>query len=321
MRTTAKRIPGPGIPRWENPTAATKTPYQIYVTSLNGSSARQLTIGTVDAVEPSWSPDGKKILYSVLANVNPNGPYVPPNAERHQIWTMNRDGSDQTNLSRSNWDDISAKWSPDGGKIAFRRGTRCYPSRGNNMRFDLFVMNADGSRQTDLTTSIGCVSTAAWSPDGSRLAFERKVPANDGTGYDHADLWVISADGSGQANLTNALGHLGTYVWSPDGSRIAFEYDYGSEEGIYVATSDGRTLQKIADGSHPRWASSTKVLLIKREGEGVDFPITSICSVTIGNRRARKVGSQDYNEFWPVKFDSRVTGLCIDEFDFHGRRH
>ena len=86
---------------------------------------------------------------------------------------------------------------------------------GGNFETDIFVMNADGSNVTRLTTAPGIDANPDWSPDGTKIAFN-----SDRSGERH--IHVMNADGSGVIQLT-----FGTYsniapVWSPEGSKITF---------------------------------------------------------------------------------------------------
>ncbi len=67
-------------------------------------------------------------------------------------------------------------------------------------------MNADGTGQTRLTVNPGADSAPAWSPDGSRIAFESDRDEN-------VDLYVMNADGSGQTRLTTDAAYDGTPAW------------------------------------------------------------------------------------------------------------
>ena len=101
--------------------------------------------------------------------------------------------------------------------------------------YEIYVMNADGSGPTRLTTTPLTDWYPAWSPDGTRIAFQRDQAA--------LDLWVMNADGTGQTNLTNdgataTDSHAG---WSPDGTKIVFRTnrDGGSDSEIWVMNADG----------------------------------------------------------------------------------
>ena len=98
-------------------------------------------------------------------------------------------------------------WSPDGRKLAFvsRRD-------GNS---EIYVMNADGSEQGNLTQHPASDSHPSWSPDGRKLAF---VSRRDG----NSEIYVMNADGSGLRNVTRAPSDDLDPAWSPDGRAIAF---------------------------------------------------------------------------------------------------
>ena len=72
---------------------------------------------------------------------------------------------------------------------------------------EVYVMNADGSGVTRLTTT-GGVFEPAWSPDGTKIVFENE---RDG------EIYVMNADGSGARNLTNSPATDGRPAWRPRG--------------------------------------------------------------------------------------------------------
>ena len=102
--------------------------------------------------------------------------------------------------------DLWPTWSPDGSKIAF------VSDRDGNAA--IYVMNADGSDQTNLTDTPALDIDPAWSPDGSRIAF---VSYRDG----NYEVYVMNADGSDQTNLTNNTADDSDPAWSPDDAQIA----------------------------------------------------------------------------------------------------
>jgi Tol biopolymer transport system component len=136
------------------------------------------------------------------------------------IWTINPDGSDPLNLTADSVaEDFAAAWSPDGERIAFVRdpGTPDPPAEG-----EIWVMRADGSSQTQVTSNEVDDFDPAWSPSGHRIVFARDP---DGNGPVDSELWVMRADGSGERQLTDNDVEDFEPAWSPDGRRIAFDRD------------------------------------------------------------------------------------------------
>ena len=77
-------------------------------------------------------------------------------------------------------------------------------------------MNADGTNATQLMRGDSAASDAAWSPDGSRIAFTRCRGS--------CDIYVMNADGSAQTNLHVIGDAYSRPSWSPDGTRLAYSW-------------------------------------------------------------------------------------------------
>jgi Tol biopolymer transport system component len=151
-----------------------------------------------------------------------------------EIYAMDPDGANQTNLTNNPAPEFDPTVSADGTKIAFESG------RDGNM--EIYVMNADGTNQTRLTNAPGSDSAPAWSADGTKIAFHRS------SGGGAADqIYVMNADGSGQTQLTSTTEANVYPAWSPDGTKIAFaSYRDGNAE-IYVMNADGTDQSRLTN--------------------------------------------------------------------------
>ncbi|MCC6170361.1 MAG: PD40 domain-containing protein [Caldilineaceae bacterium] len=216
---------------------------EIYVVNRDGSNSIKLTDDELsDDFEPAWSPDGTKIAFHRWRYME----------ETDEIYVMDADGSNQTVLANNA--DGAPTWSPDGAKIAFASDRDGYA--------EIYAMNADGSNQVQLTDNASFIfgnDTPAWSPDGIKIAF-RHYNGYDGTNYDF-EIYVMNADGSNQTNLTNNPSGNDTPAWSPDGTKIAFVSDRDGDDEIYVMNSDGSNQVQLTNNawgdSSPAWMHDT----------------------------------------------------------------
>ena len=123
----------------------------------------------------------------------------------------------------------------------------------------IWVMPADGGVATALTDPVGDARQPAWSPDGSRIAFQAYWDGN-------YHIWSVAADGTGLRQHTRGPFDHREPHWSPDGGRIAFSSDRGGSYDIWVLALDGGGPEQRTD-----WVGSEYGPAFSPDGAGIAF--------------------------------------------------
>ncbi len=236
----------------------------IFVYTLETGKRENVTNNPAFDADPSFSPDGKQIVFASLRDGNA------------EIYLMNSDGSDIRRLTNNPAWDCHPVFSPDGTTIAFSADRESENS-------DVYLMNVDGSgiRQlTDWKTNEG-VEPGGWSPDGTQIAFTSDRNGND-------DIFVISAEVfRPRLIVTDEKSSLQFPSYSPDGKEIAYQAEIEDKRGelrvFDVESKQNRVLLQTEntdpapvfspDGEwiafQNRIESNTEICLIKSDGSGL----------------------------------------------------
>jgi hypothetical protein len=182
--------------------------YTGAITRLNADSS---------VVAASWSPDGTRIAYESSSD------------DRRGLHVINADGSGDILLMAGTPGRMQAggSWSPDGRQLTF---ATIYSENA------IYVVNADGTGLRQIVTE---GRAPAWSPDGSRIAFD--VPSGGSW-----DVYTVRPDGTGLTALAAGPDAEQGPVWSPDGSRLAYSWSRflpgpgnNAEMAVYLVRADG----------------------------------------------------------------------------------
>ncbi len=282
-----------------DPAKRSSIPSKLWILDFASGAKRLLTGG--DAVQPSWSPNGKRIAYWALQQ----------GSGRRDLWTIPAGGGEPTRVTNDDALDWNPVWSPDGKYLYFAS------DRGGSMNFWRVPLDETsgqllGTPETVVTPSVYS-QHLSFSQDGKRLAYVQKAesrnlervafdpirgqttgetaPVTQGTKYvtdpdlspneewfacssqgeKQEDILLIKRDGSEQRQLTNDVYRDRSPRWSPDGRRIAFYSDRSGRFEVWAINSDGTGLQQITYTSgqstvYPIWSPDGKQMLFKQRG-------------------------------------------------------
>ncbi len=185
----------------------------IWLMNANGTGLQQLTHSPERDIEPAWSPDGQKIVFT---SGRDNPQYV-------QLYVMDGEGNNQQPLMPfSPANQLSPRWSPDGEWVVFFSN----PQVNGQVWFDIYKVRSDGAELTNLSNTPGNNFMPDWSPDGSRIVFTSERDGN-------RELYVMNADGSNQVQITDSSADEVRPRWSSDGNTIIFESNRDGTSNIY----------------------------------------------------------------------------------------
>jgi TolB protein len=210
--------------------------FDIYTANRDGSEIRRLTNYNVYTAEGVLSPEGRRIVFTSLKDGDLD------------IYTMNVDGSDVRRLTTTPGYDGGPWWSPDGSKIVYRAwhppdsaGLADYKGllaqrMVRPSRMELWVMNADGSNQRQITNLGGANFGPSWTPDGRRIVFSSNYKNPRSRNF---ELFLVNLDGTGLEQITNHVEFDGFPMFSPDGKRIVWASNRGNsdtgETNLFIA--------------------------------------------------------------------------------------
>lgn len=257
----------------------------IWVVDFDGSNRKRVVSNGHLNLMPSWSPDGRYILFTSFMDGRPNlyrvnvgtgrvhrlsqrrGDYTgpafspkgttiafswgPPEGGSSDIYTMTADGNKMQRLTDAWGIDTSPTWSPDGKLIAFVSERFAHPH--------IFLMNSDGSNQVRLTYKGDYNQEPRWSPKNQEILFTARDE------YLQYDLFVITlertASGGVEPQYRRLTQNQGTNLeatWSPDGRFIMFISTRYGERKMFLMNADGTHqrlfLRGIGDFETPAWS-------------------------------------------------------------------
>jgi TolB protein len=230
---------------------------QVWTIKPDGTGLKRLGPAGEDLAMPNWAPNGKEI-----AVIRGWGGVVNNQIKFAEIFVLNvasgglRQVTHHMTSNPYSADLMYPVWSPDGKRLVFEiHNSRTGDPAGSRA---LFVINADGSEQRQLTPWSLNGGDPDWSPDGRTILF-RSVPGRE----QHGNLFTINADGSGLKQLTRYPAPKAVYAgsFSPDGQWITFARFWGTDPypAIFVMRTNGTGVRQVSPEGYnvaPDWGSS-----------------------------------------------------------------
>ncbi len=219
---------------------------ELWSMDIDGKGARRVTNNGSINLLPSWTRDGRSILFTSYIRHNPN------------LYRMPVSGGRPVLLSGERGLNTGGQLSPNGSKIALTL------SRDGNS--EIYVMKADGTGLRRLTNEWAIDSSPSWSPDGKRLAF-----VSSRWGDPH--IFVMNVDGTGVRRITDRGTYNQTPDWSPKGDLIAFTArDERNVFDIFTVNPDTKEIRRLTqdqgNNEEPSFSPDSNHLVFTSTREG-----------------------------------------------------
>jgi len=277
---------------------------QIWMVAADGDGDPiPMTAKGYSASSPEWSPDGKYLSFVATRG----------DSAKAQVWVLDRRMGEGQELTKEKWGISGYEWSPDGSKLLLtirdpdpidtlpehEKPKSRPPWEIDRLQFKqdrvgyitgdrhthLYVFDLATRKTTQITSGDYDVSSPAWSPDGTRVAFVANRTENP-DGNENTDIWVVDAANTDQGEtliqVTTNPGSDGSPAWSPDGEWIAHvtsrepEIIWYDVSELAVASADGsgelRILTEALDRNvrSPKYSEDGRYIFVGIEDSAED---------------------------------------------------
>jgi TolB protein len=257
---------------------------EVYTMNFDGSAVKQVTFHRSIAFAPAWSPDSKRLTYSLftrhrniknidlyefdfttttvrlLSNrqgINSGAAYSPDGKHiavtmsfggNPEIYSLNVGNRMVRQMTKSLGFDVDPSWSPDGQNLAFVSSRTGMPM--------VFSMKADGTEVQRLTYAGRYNASPTWSPRNNKIGFAGWIDRS-------FDIFIMNPDGTHIERLTKNQGNNEDPHFSPDGNFITFSSNRAGQKNIYVMNIDGTFVKRLTYGLGncvaPKWSLPPKL--------------------------------------------------------------
>ena len=248
---------------------------EIYVSHLDGSEKFQVTNNHTINLSPSWTPDGRSILYSsfkdrvqtlflfelysgrevkfspraghyIGGKMSPDGQTVAATLEvagNSNLYLLDRSGNIIRRLTEDPGIEVSPSWSPDGRQLVFVADRSGSPQ--------LYILDLASGKTRRLTYSGSYNTSPEWSPRGDKIVYTGRVGSRFA-------IFTINVDGGDPRKLTSEASDSEDPTWAPDGRFIAFSSNRAGKYQLYMMQASGENQRRLTgsggDDTKPSWS-------------------------------------------------------------------
>lgn len=248
---------------------------EIHVAHLDGTEKFQVTNNHTINLSPSWTPDGRSVLYTsykdrnsslymfelysgkevkfaprngryIGGKVSPDGQFIAATMEmggNSNLYLLDRSGNLVRRLTDSPGIEVSPSWSPDSRQLVFVSDRSGSPQ--------LFVLDVASGKSRRLTYSGSYNTSPEWSSRGDRIAYTGRVGSRFA-------IFTIGSEGGEARKLTPESSDSEDPAWSPDGRFIAFSSNRAGKYHLYIMQANGENQRRLTgsggDDTKPSWS-------------------------------------------------------------------
>ena len=204
----------------------------LWTLPAGGGTARRLTDEYMDARQPAWAPDNRRLAFQAYVD------------GLWHLFVMNADGSGTRAVTSGPFDDREPSWSRDGTELAF--------SSDRSGNYDIWVLELATGAVRQITRNPANDFGPAWSPAASTIAF---VSDRD----DRRGVWSVDVSRAAETSIAAMPGAVSAPSWSPDGARVIYNVIAANQSQLIL---DGRAITSQEDvfPFRAQWASATELI-------------------------------------------------------------
>ena len=204
----------------------------LWTLPASGGAARRVTDEYLDARQPAWAPDNRRVAFQAYA------------AGVWHIYVMNADGTDLRAVTSGPFDDREPSWSRDGNHIAF--------SSDRSGNYDIWDLDVATGLVRQITRNGANDFAPAYSPIDSTIAFVSERETRRG-------IWTVNPDSGAETSLAPAAGAVSAPSWSRDGSKVIYNVIANNRSELML---DGRDVTGDEDvfPFRAQWVSPAEVI-------------------------------------------------------------